>query len=136
MNDKSKKITVEISPGELLDKISILEIKIEKIKDKNKLAEIEKEYKILKTSKKMQIDQINEHRQINDLFISLKSINQILWKVEDEIRICEKNKNFSEKFIDLARKIYINNDKRAKIKAEINEALGSNIKEIKYYTDY
>ena len=75
MNDKSKKITVEISPGELLDKISILEIKIEKIKDKNKLAEIEKEYKILKTSKKMQIDQINEHRQINDLFISLQNQN-------------------------------------------------------------
>ena len=136
MNDKSKKITVEISPGELLDKISILEIKIEKIKDKINLSQIEKEYKILKSSQKMLMEITPEKEDIDKLFLNLKSTNLILWEIEDKIRICEKNKDFSKKFIDLARGVYFNNDKRAKIKSEINKILKSNIEEIKSYTEY
>ncbi len=136
MNDKSKKITVEISPGELLDKISILEIKIEKIKDKINLSQIEKEYKILKSSQKMLMEITPEKEDIDKLFLNLKSTNLILWEIEDKIRGCEKNKDFSKKFIDLARGVYFNNDKRAKIKSEINKILKSNIEEIKSYTEY
>ena len=136
MNDKSKKITVEISPGELLDKIGILEIKIEKIKDKDNLFQIEKEYKILKSSKKSLIEITHKKEDVDKLFLSLKSTNLILWEIEDKIRVCEKNKDFSKKFIDLARDVYFNNDKRAKIKSEINKILKSNIREIKSYTKY
>ena len=133
MTHKSKKILSEISPGELLDKISILEIKLEKVKDKNGLEEIKKEHKILK---EIQTSSIDITGKIKDLFQSLKNINIKLWNIEDKLRICEKNKNFGQEFIDLARNVYLNNDKRAKIKSEINKKLGSNIKEIKQYVEY
>ena len=133
MTNKSKKILTEISPGELLDKISILEIKSEKIKDKNNLLEISKEYKILKNAEQTNII---KNTEIENLCKMLKEVNLNLWNTEDQIRICEKNKDFSKKFIDLARGVYFNNDKRAKIKSEINKILKSNIEEIKSYTEY
>ena len=133
MTNKSKKILTEISAGELLDKISILEIKIDKIKDKNDLNEIHKEHKILTGVRDAQIKSSDE---IEKLFNELKKINLNLWNIEDKIRHCEKNKDFSQTFIDLARSVYLNNDKRAKIKSEINKKLNSNIKEIKQYVNY
>ena len=133
MTNKSKKIQSEISAGELLDKISILEIKIDKIKDKDHQIEINKEYKILKETKDLNIKTTTK---IESLFSELKRINLNLWYIEDKIRICEKNKDFGKNFIDLARNVYLNNDKRAKIKSEINKLLDSNIKEIKQYADY
>ena len=133
MTNKHKKILSEISAGELLDKISILEIKLEKVKDKNALDEIKKEYEMLK---KIQNSSIELKDDIKKLFNSIKEVNLNLWDVEDDLRVCEKNKNFGEKFIELARKVYFNNDKRAKIKSEINQILNSNIKEIKQYVNY
>ncbi len=133
MANKSKKILSEISPGELLDKISILEIKLEKIKDKTSLEEIDKEYKILKNVQKLNVEISNE---IEKLFTEIKKVNRNLWDIEDKLRICEKNKNFREDFIELARGVYLNNDKRSKIKSEINKILGSNIREIKQYVEY
>ena len=133
MTNKSKKIQSEISAGELLDKISILEIKIDKIKDKDNQIEINKEYKILKETKDLNIKTTTK---IESLFSELKKTNLNLWYIEDKIRICEKNKDFGKNFIDLARNVYLNNDKRAKIKSEINKLLDSNIKEIKQYADY
>lgn len=133
MTNKSKKIQSEISAGELLDKISILEIKIDKIKDKDNQIEINKEYKILKETKDLNIKTTTK---IESLFSELKKINLNLWYIEDKIRICEKNKDFGKNFIDLARNVYLSNDKRAKIKSEINKLLDSNIKEIKQYADY
>ena len=133
MANKSKKILSEISAGELLDKISILEIKLEKIEDKNNREEIKKEYKILK---EIQNSSIKLNNKIKVLFNSIKKINIKLWNVEDELRICEKNKDFGKNFTELARKVYLNNDKRSKIKLEINKMLGSNIREIKQYANY
>ena len=133
MTKKSKKILTEISAGELLDKISILEIKLDKIKDKENLQEINKEYKSLNDTKKSHLEITPD---IQNLINQLKDVNIKLWSIEDEKRICEKNKDFSKKFIELARNVYINNDKRAKIKSEINKLLGSNIKEVKKYANY
>tara|TARA_Y100000590_G_scaffold418388_1_gene519119 strand:- start:741 stop:1142 length:402 start_codon:yes stop_codon:yes gene_type:complete len=133
MVNKSKKILSEISAGELLDKISILEIKLEKIKDKNNKEEVNKEYKILK---KVQSSHIEINDKIDKLFKKIKEVNTNLWDVEDQLRICEKNKDFGENFIRLAREVYLNNDLRSKIKMEINKVLGSNIKEIKQYVNY
>ena len=133
MANKSKKILAEISAGELLDKISILEIKLEKIKDKNDLEDIKKEYNILK---EVQSNNIELTEPVKKLFVSIKKINLTLWNVEDKLRVCEKNKDFSQTFINLARDVYFNNDQRAKIKSQINTILGSNIKEIKQYSDY
>ena len=133
MANKSKKILSEISAGELLDKISILEIKLEKIKDKSSQVEINKEYKILKDTQNSSII-ITE--KIQELFKEIKRTNLSLWNIEDKIRICEKNKNFGEDFIKLARSVYSTNDKRSKIKSKINEELGSNIREIKQYESY
>ena len=133
MEDKSKKILTEISAGELLDKMSILEIKLEKIANKDSQEKLKKEYKILKDN---QNSTIKMEGKINDLFKLLKNINLKLWDIEDNLRICEKNKNFGKEFTDLARKVYLNNDKRSKIKSEINKILGSNIKEIKQYVNY
>ena len=133
MNNKLKRIQSEISSGELLDKISILEIKLKKIKDKENLKEINKEYAILKQSQNLNIKLTNE---LKDLFDELKKVNLYLWDIEDKLRICEKNKDFGEKFIELARGVYFNNDSRSKIKSEINKLSGSNIKEIKQYSDY
>ncbi len=127
------KILVEISVGELLDKISILKIKKEKIKDPEKLKFIDGEYKILKN----QLDNnINSDKKLDELFESLKQINSKLWIIEDEKRMCEKNSDFGEKFIKLSRDVHFLNDKRAKIKLEINNHTGSKIKEVKQYTNY
>ena len=127
------KILVEVSVGELLDKISILEIKKEKIKDSEKLKFINDEHSILKE----QLDQnVNSDDKLNALFQSLKEINAKLWVIEDDKRMCEKNKDFSEKFIKFSRDIHFLNDERAKIKLEINNLTGSKIKEIKEYTSY
>ena len=133
MEDKSKKILSEVSAGELLDKISILEIKLEKISDKSNLEQLKKEYKILKEN---QNSTIKLEGKIEDLFKSLKNINLKLWSIEDRLRICEKNKDFGKEFIELAREVYFNNDKRSKIKSDINKILGSNIVEIKQYASY
>ena len=133
MENKSKKILSEVSAGELLDKISILEIKLEKISDKSSLEQLKKEYKILKEN---QNSTIKLENQIKDLFKSLKNVNLKLWDVEDRLRICEKNKNFGKEFIELAREVYFNNDRRSKIKSDINKTLGSNIVEIKQYVSY
>ena len=127
------KIIIEISVGELLDKISILEIKLEKIKDPNKLKFIKAELSILKDQLSKNID-YNE--KIKNLYQSLKEINSRLWTIEDNKRECEKNKDFSEVFIKLSRDVHFLNDDRAKIKLEINNITGSNIKEIKEYTNY
>ena len=130
---KSKKILSEISAGELLDKISILEIKLEKVKGKTNQEEINKEYKILK---EVQSSSIEVTEKLKILFQEIKEVNLNLWNVEDKLRICEKNKDFGQNFIKLARDVYLNNDKRSRIKSKINEVSGSNIKEIKQYVDY
>ena len=127
------KILVEVSVGELLDKISILEIKKEKIKDPEKLKFIDNEYNVLKT----QLNQnIKTDEKLETLFKSLKEINSKLWVIEDDKRLCEKNSDFTEKFIKLSRDVHFLNDDRAKIKLEMNEHTGSTIKEIKEYTKY
>jgi len=133
MKNKSKKIHSEISTGELLDKISILEIKLDKIKDIASKNEIKKEYEILIKTRDSNVS-ISE--KIKTLCVELKKVNLSLWNIEDELRIHEKNKDFGENFIKLARGVYFNNDKRSKIKSEINKILGSNIREIKQYVDY
>ena len=127
------KIIVEVSIGELLDKISILEIKQGKIKDLEKLKFINNEHSILKD----QLDKnVNSDDKLNDLYQSLKEINSKLWVIEDDKRQCEKDKDFGEKFIKLSRDVDFLNDDRAKIKLEINNHTGSVIKEIKEYTSY
>ena len=127
------KIIVEVSIGELLDKISILEIKQEKIKDSEKLKFIKNEHSILKN----QLDKnVKSDNKLNDLYQSLKEINSKLWVIEDDKRQCEKDKDFGEKFIKLSRDVHFLNDDRAKIKLEINNHTGSIIKEIKEYTSY
>ena len=127
------KILVEVSVGELLDKISILEIKKKKIKDLEKLKFINDEYNILK-------DQLNKNVKSNEklekLFQSLKEINARLWIIEDDKRLCEKNSDFGDKFIKLSREIHFLNDDRSKVKLKINNHTGSKIKEIKEYTSY
>ena len=127
------KILVEVSVGELLDKISILEIKQVKIKDPDKLKFISNEHSILK-------DQLDKNVKLNEklekLYQSLKEINSKLWVIEDDKRQCEKEKDFTEKFIKLSRDVHFLNDDRAKIKLEINNLTGSKIKEIKEYTSY
>ena len=130
---KSKKILSEISAGELLDKISILEIKLEKIKDKADQEEINKEYKILK---EVQNSSLEVTEKLKTLFKEIKEVNLNLWNIEDKLRICEKNKDFGQTFIELARGVYLNNDKRSKIKLEIYNILDSNIREIKQYANY
>ena len=127
------KILVEVSVGELLDKISILEIKKEKIKDLDKLKFINDEHTILKN----QLDQnVKSDDKLNNLFQSLKEINAKLWIIEDDKRLCEKNSDFSENFIKLSRDVHFLNDDRAKIKLAMNNHTGSKIKEIKEYTSY
>ena len=127
------KIIVEVSIGELLDKISILEIKQEKIRDPEKLKFISNEHSILKD----QLDKnIKTDNKLEELFQSLKEINKKLWVIEDDKRQCEKDKDFGEKFIKLSRDVHFLNDDRAKIKLEINNHTGSVIKEIKEYTNY
>ena len=127
------KILVEVSIGELLDKISILEIKQEKIKDAEKLKYIHDEYKVLKEQLSINV---KSDDKLNELFRSLKEINSKLWMIEDDKRMCEKNSDFGEKFIKLSRDVHFLNDDRAKIKLQINNHTGSKIKEIKEYTKY
>ena len=127
------KILVEVSIGELLDKISILEIKQEKIKDTEKLKFINEEHSILKS----QLDKnVNDDDKLKKLFKSLKEINSKLWIIEDDKRLCEKEEDFTEKFIKLSRDVHFLNDDRANIKLKINNHTGSKIKEIKEYTSY
>ena len=127
------KIIIEVSVGELLDKISILEIKKEKIKDTEKLKFINNEYSILKDQLKKNVE---SDEKLNQMYQSLKDLNFKLWEIEDDKRKCEKNKDFGEKFIQLSRDVHFLNDNRAKIKLEINNYSGSEIKEIKEYTNY
>ena len=127
------KILIEVSVGELLDKISILEIKKEKIKDQNKLKFINEEFKLLKD----QYDKnVKPDDKINKLFNALKEINNKLWNIENEKRLCEKNSDFGEVFIKTSRDIHFLNDERGKIKLEMNNLTRSKIKEIKEYTSY
>ena len=127
------KILVEVSVGELFDKISILEIKKDKIKDEEKLKYIVDEYNLLK---EQMVNKVKLDEKLSGLFDSLKDINSKLWVIEDDKRLCEKNSDFGEKFIKLSRDIHFLNDKRASIKLEINNQTGSKIKEIKEYTSY
>ena len=127
------KILIEVSVGELLDKISILEIKKDKIKDKEKLKFIAEEYKILK---KQLSKNIKSDTALDNLFNNLRDINTKLWKIEDDKRHCENKKEFGEKFIKLSRDVHFFIDKRAKIKQDINNYTGSELKEIKEYTKY
>ena len=127
------KILVEVSVGELFDKISILEIKKDKIKDKEKLRYILDEYNLLK---EQMVNKVKLNEKLNSLFDTLKDINSKLWVIEDDMRLCDKNSNFGDKFINLSRDIHFLNDKRASIKLEINNQTGSKIKEIKEYTSY
>ena len=127
------KILVEVSVGELLDKISILEIKQGKIKDSEKLKFINEEHSILKNQLN---NNVKSDQKLNELFESLKQINAKLWVIEDDKRQCEKEKDFTEDFIKLSRDVHFLNDDRAKIKLEINNHTGSKIKEIKEYTSY
>ena len=133
MTNKPKKILSEISAGELLDKISILEIKLEKIKNKVNQEKINKEYKILK---EVQNSSIEMTEKLKTLVKKIKEVNQNLWDIEDKLRFCEKNKDFGKNFIEFARAIYFNNEKRSDIKSEINKTLGSNINEVKQYVNY
>ena len=127
------KIIVEVSVGELLDKISILEIKQGKIKDPEKLKFINNEHSILKSQLEKNI---KSDKNLDKLYQSLKEINSKLWVIEDDKRQCEKDKDFGEKFVKLSRDVHFLNDDRAKIKLEINNHTGSTIKEIKEYTSY
>tara|TARA_B100000949_G_scaffold62415_1_gene55480 strand:- start:750 stop:1139 length:390 start_codon:yes stop_codon:yes gene_type:complete len=126
-------ILVEVSVGELLDRISILEIKKEKISNPESIKFIEKEYLILK-------DQLNKNiksdKKLEEFFNNLKKTNLKLWSIEDDKRMCEKNSDFGEKFIKLSREIHFLNDDRSKVKLEINIYTGSQIREIKQYTNY
>ena len=127
------KIQIETSAGELIDKITILEIKKKKVLDKKSLDIINKEYSLLIESMKKNL-KVNE--EIKDLWHQLREINNTLWDIEDGKRLAEKNKKFDEKFIELSRNVYKFNDQRAKIKSKINDLTGSNIKEVKQYIKY
>ena len=127
------KILIEVSVGELLDKISILEIKKDRIKDSNKLKFINEEFEVLKSEleKNIKIDE-----KLAKFFTALKNVNSKLWIIEDEKRKCEKDSDFGENFIRLSRDVHFLNDTRAQIKLDINNHTGSKIKEIKEYTSY
>ena len=133
MSNKLDKILAEISAGELFDKISILEIKKDRIKDPDKLKFLNDEYEVLKNEleKNIKIDQ-----KLTKFFVALKNVNSKLWIIEDDKRKCEKDSNFGEDFIRLSRDVHFLNDTRAKIKLDINNHTGSKIKEIKEYTSY
>ena len=133
MNTKLNQILAEISAGELLDKITILEIKKEKIKDEQKLKDVQKELSTLSITLEKNIP---DRSRIKDLVTSLKKINLRLWDIEEGKRIAERNQNFDQNFIKLSRDVHFLNDDRAKIKLEINNHTGSKIKEIKSYTSY
>ena len=125
---------IEISNGELLDKLTILEIKLAEIKDKVKLVNIQKEFDTLNPLAKELFD--NNDGQLQNLYLELASINSQLWDIEDRIRECEKAKRFDKEFIELARSVYITNDRRSEIKKIINVTTGSNLVEEKSYEEY
>ena len=127
-----KKILAEISLGELADKLTILEIKLKKIEDKESINIINKEYQSLNNIDLKGIDL----KKYKALFNELKSVNEKLWDIENEKRLLEKNSDFEDKFIQVSRNVHFMNDKRAKIKKEINRTFGSNIEEVKEYTEY
>jgi hypothetical protein len=130
---EAKAILVEVAPGELIDKITILQIKTEQISDARKLANVRTELDLLSAAR----DQaIRTSAALDDLTSQLKQVNQALWEIEDEIRMCEKAKDFGAKFIELARSVYFQNDRRAALKRQINELLGSKIIEEKAYQPY
>ena len=133
MSDKLNTISIPISPGELLDKLTILEIKLERIKDKEKLTNVSYEYDSLKTIVQRDISQSSK---LKTLYQELKLINETLWDIEDDIRDCERDQDFSDTFVQLARSVYITNDKRASLKKDINTYLGSNLVEEKSYQAY
>ena len=131
------KINAPISLGELMDKISILKIKKDKINDAYKLNLIEDELNLLNKSMSIIINQNQDHKiEILSLMYDLKEINSELWNIEDKIRECERKKIFDKNFIELARSVYLTNDKRSKTKLEINKKFGSQIREVKSYTKY
>ena len=127
------KVVVQTSVGELIDKMTILEIKKEKISDEKSLSIIDKEYSSLQVTLQKDV-KIND--EIKKLWNELKKINLKLWEIEDKIRLCEKNKKFDEKFVELARSVYKSNDIRSKLKLKINQLTGSNLQEVKQYTEY
>lgn len=127
------KVNTPVSCGELIDKLSILKIKKVKIVDEQKLIQINKEYQYLN---KTYLEILDKFPDLDDMFNSLYEINLKLWEIEDNIRICEKNKKFDKDFIDLARNVYICNDSRFEIKNKINEYLNSDVKEQKSYENY
>jgi hypothetical protein len=129
----SASILTPVSPGELLDKLSILEIKTERIFDAEKLKNVKIEYDLLA---QLSDAHIKKTDNIRGLYKALKDVNELLWVIEDDIRDCERNKDFSDTFIQLARQVYITNDKRALLKKEINQLLGSTIVEEKSYQNY
>tara|TARA_E500000075_G_scaffold78977_1_gene71037 strand:- start:177 stop:575 length:399 start_codon:yes stop_codon:yes gene_type:complete len=131
--NSANKIYAEISVGELLDKISILEIKQKNLKDNEKIKIVNKELESLNMTLKKDVTMTEE---IQSLYQDLKKINSVLWDIEDGKRDCERNKDFGDKFIELARSVYIENDNRAKIKNKINQLSGSNISEVKSYDKY
>ena len=126
-------ITAEISPGELIDKITILEIKMDRITDEKKLKNIKTEWDALNQSR---TNKILISAKLDELTAELKTINETLWVIEDDIRECEHRKEYGESFITLARSVYLNNDHRARVKRKINELLGSRLIEEKSYSDY
>jgi hypothetical protein len=128
-----KSVLVEVSPGEIIDKITILEIKSERMENELKLINVRHELDILSSTRDTNII---GSRRLSELTANLKSVNEMLWKIEDDIRNCEAAKDFSQIFIDLARAVYVTNDKRAELKREINLLLGSNIIEEKSYNPY
>ena len=126
-------VSIEIAPGELIDKITILEIKLERIKDEDKLANVRQEYDTLVQSRDAAFEATPE---LDRLSAELKAANEALWDIEDDIRDCERNKDFGDAFVQLARSVYISNDKRAALKREISELLGSSLIEEKSYAAY
>ena len=126
-------ISVEVAPGELIDKITILEIKLERMEDAEKLAHVKLEWETLTKARDAAIEPTPE---LENLSANLKTANEALWEIEDDIRDCERAKNFGETFIELARSVYITNDRRAALKREINELLGSSLIEEKSYASY
>jgi hypothetical protein len=129
----SESIEVEVSIGELLDKISILEIKMERIRQEEKLFNIRKELNHLR---QVCEERVPSNEIVEDLFLKLKETNEVLWDIEDEIRECEREKDFGAKFISLARSVYKQNDLRCHLKRELNDKLGSGLKEEKSYAEY
>ncbi len=129
----AKSISVEVSPGELIDKITILEIKIERIEDADKLENVKLEWKILTAARDGAIKPTDELQRLTR---ELKESNVHLWEIEDDIRQCERDKDYGDKFVELARGVYMNNDKRSRLKREINELLGSRLIEEKSYAAY